>query len=61
MVLKGLVDSRRQAVSLLMAGMVELDGRRMLKPGLMVQDDSSLIVIQKPTFVSRGGTKLAHA
>ena len=61
MVSKGLVDSRRQAANLLMAGRVDLDGRRILKPGLMVRHDTKLIIIEKPAFVSRGGTKLAHA
>jgi 23S rRNA (cytidine1920-2'-O)/16S rRNA (cytidine1409-2'-O)-methyltransferase len=45
-----------------MAGTVEVEGRRVDKPGTPVKDESSLSVLApKEPYVSRAGRKLAHA
>lgn len=45
-----------------MAGTVEVDGRRMDKPGTPVSEDVRVsVLVSKEPFVSRAGRKLAHA
>jgi 23S rRNA (cytidine1920-2'-O)/16S rRNA (cytidine1409-2'-O)-methyltransferase len=45
-----------------MAGTVEVEGRRVDKPGTPVKDESSLAVLApKEPYVSRAGRKLSHA
>jgi 23S rRNA (cytidine1920-2'-O)/16S rRNA (cytidine1409-2'-O)-methyltransferase len=61
LVARGLVESRARAQALLMAGDVQVNGRRETKPGTMVDDQSEVTVAQPLPYVSRGGYKLAHA
>lgn len=59
MVDQGLAASRSQAQALIMAGQVSADGKRLDKPGLMVDEAADLHIKQQPRFVSRAGEKLA--
>jgi 23S rRNA (cytidine1920-2'-O)/16S rRNA (cytidine1409-2'-O)-methyltransferase len=54
---RGLAESRAQAQALLMAGRVPGYD----KAGQQVDEDAELSVERGPTYVSRGGEKLAHA
>lgn len=59
---KGMVETRTKAQALVMAGKVHVDGVRIDKPGTQVAADADIrIVGQGPSFVSRGGEKLAGA
>lgn len=58
MVRRGLVSTRSRARTLILGGWVLVDGRRILKPGKMVQYDSELTIIGGNQYVSRGGLKL---
>jgi 23S rRNA (cytidine1920-2'-O)/16S rRNA (cytidine1409-2'-O)-methyltransferase len=56
---QGLAASRTQAQALVMAGQVSGGGRRLDKPGLMLDDAAELAVKEQPRYVSRAGDKLA--
>lgn len=59
---RGLFPSREQARRAVMAGTVEVEGRRVDKPGTAVQEHARVQVLApKEPFVSRAGRKLAHA
>jgi 23S rRNA (cytidine1920-2'-O)/16S rRNA (cytidine1409-2'-O)-methyltransferase len=59
---RGLFTSREQARRAVMAGTVEVAGRRVDKPGTAVAMEAALNVIApREPFVSRAGRKLAHA
>ncbi len=59
---RGLFPSREQARRAVMAGTVEVEGRRVDKPGTAVSADARVAVLApKEPFVSRAGRKLAHA
>ncbi len=58
---RGLVDSRRRAQALIMAGLVFADGEMIKKPGQKVSDSEEIVVKEKMPFVSRGGLKLEEA
>jgi 23S rRNA (cytidine1920-2'-O)/16S rRNA (cytidine1409-2'-O)-methyltransferase len=59
---RGLFPSREQARRAVMAGLVEVDGRRVDKAGTPVAPDAELAVVgAKEPFVSRAGRKLAGA
>ena len=59
---KGLFESREKAKRAVMAGLVEVDGHKIDKPGTAVKDDAVLRLLgTKEPFVSRAGRKLAHA
>jgi 23S rRNA (cytidine1920-2'-O)/16S rRNA (cytidine1409-2'-O)-methyltransferase len=59
---KGLFPSREQARRAVMAGTVEVDGRRVDKPGTPVSGEARLAVLApKEPFVSRAGRKLEAA
>jgi 23S rRNA (cytidine1920-2'-O)/16S rRNA (cytidine1409-2'-O)-methyltransferase len=60
---RGLFTSRSRAAASVLAGEVILlpDRRRADKPGQLVSDDVELEITGSPTFVSRGGVKLANA
>ncbi|MFL6236422.1 MAG: TlyA family RNA methyltransferase [Thermoanaerobaculia bacterium] len=59
---KGLFPSREQARRAVMAGTVEVEGRRVDKPGTAVSGEARVAVLApKEPFVSRAGRKLAHA
>ncbi|MBN2208776.1 MAG: TlyA family RNA methyltransferase [Candidatus Coatesbacteria bacterium] len=62
MVEHGLADSRQRATALLMAGLVSVSGRSVVKPGTQVPIDSEISVRPPPfDFVSRSGEKLRAA
>ena len=59
---RGLAPSRERAQALILAGRVEVDGRRAEKAGQSVAEEAMITVGQPPhPFVSRGGVKLAAA
>jgi 23S rRNA (cytidine1920-2'-O)/16S rRNA (cytidine1409-2'-O)-methyltransferase len=58
---RGLFASREQARRAVMAGAVEVAGRRVDKPGTAVAVDALLSVAAGEPFVSRAGRKLAGA
>ena len=57
----GLVPSREQARARILAGEVSVGGRVVAKPGILVTADAPVLLRAAPTYVSRGGHKLAHA
>ncbi len=59
LVSRGLVSTREKAAGLIMAGHVEVDGRRADKAGALVDKSAPVDVAARQTFVSRGGEKLA--
>lgn len=57
---RGLFASREQSRRAVMAGLVEVDGRRQDKPGTPVGDAAAVALVgEREPFVSRGGRKLA--
>ena len=59
---RGLFPSREQARRAVMAGTVEVEGRRVDKPGTAVPGEARVEVRgPKEPYVSRAGRKLAHA
>ncbi|QQR76252.1 MAG: TlyA family RNA methyltransferase [Holophagales bacterium] len=58
---RGLFASREQARRAVMAGAVEVDGRRLDKPGTAVGPHVGLAVREREPFVSRAGRKLSGA
>jgi len=60
-VTRGLAESRSKAQALIMAGEVRVNGQVQLRAALPVPDDAEVTVEQPLPYVSRGGTKLAHA
>jgi 23S rRNA (cytidine1920-2'-O)/16S rRNA (cytidine1409-2'-O)-methyltransferase len=61
LVARGLYPSREQAQRAVMAGSVEVDGRRVDKPGTAVPLEAAIAVAAREPFVSRAGRKLAAA
>jgi 23S rRNA (cytidine1920-2'-O)/16S rRNA (cytidine1409-2'-O)-methyltransferase len=61
LVTKGLVESRRKAQALILAGVVSSRGRRINKPGELIDPGEPLEVQQPMPYVSRGGWKLEAA
>ncbi len=58
---RGLAESRNKAQALVMAGVVMVDGKAVVKAGTLVYEEAEITVIQPPPFVSRGGLKLDYA
>jgi 23S rRNA (cytidine1920-2'-O)/16S rRNA (cytidine1409-2'-O)-methyltransferase len=60
---RGLAPSRTSAAESVRAGRVRIghDGPLALKPSQLVADDAELLLTDTPSFVSRGGVKLANA
>ena len=58
---RGLAESRARAQALLMAGEVTVGGNAVTKAGTLVSEDVEIAVKEPLPYVSRGGTKLAHA
>jgi 23S rRNA (cytidine1920-2'-O)/16S rRNA (cytidine1409-2'-O)-methyltransferase len=56
---RGLVDTRTKAQALVMAGQVSSDGKRLDKPGVMIDDRVIVHLKDQPRYVSRAGEKLA--
>lgn len=61
MVDRSLVENRRLAQRLIMAGQVVVDGEVAVKPSRLVEVGASISLKGGPPFVSRGGEKLDHA
>jgi 23S rRNA (cytidine1920-2'-O)/16S rRNA (cytidine1409-2'-O)-methyltransferase len=60
---RGLFSSRSRAAASVMAGEVRVGPgeRRAAKPGELVDVEERVSVVERPSFVSRGGIKLANA
>jgi len=59
---RGLTESRHRAQAIIMEGSVEVDGRRVDKPGRFIPIDSEIVIRRDPNpYVSRGGLKLEAA
>jgi 23S rRNA (cytidine1920-2'-O)/16S rRNA (cytidine1409-2'-O)-methyltransferase len=59
---RGLAPSREKAQAMILAGLVEVDGRRIEKAGAAVGEEADIRVAGPPhPYVSRGGVKLAAA
>ncbi len=59
---RGHFPSREQARRAVMAGSIQVDGRRVDKPGTPISDCAELVLLApKEPYVSRAGRKLAHA
>ncbi len=61
LVSRGLFESREKAQRALMAGSIDVNGRRDAKPGDRVRIDAAINVLEAERFVSRGGLKLEAA
>jgi 23S rRNA (cytidine1920-2'-O)/16S rRNA (cytidine1409-2'-O)-methyltransferase len=59
LVSRGLAPTREKATRLIMAGHVEVGGRRADKGGALVDKGAPVAVAARQNFVSRGGDKLA--
>lgn len=58
---RGLAETREKAQRLIRAGMVEVGGQVVDKPGQRVETEAACTVRAPPPFVGRGGEKLAAA
>jgi len=59
---RGIAESREQARGLILAGEVEVAGRKIEKAGAPVAADAEIVLRHPPSpYVSRGGVKLAGA
>jgi 23S rRNA (cytidine1920-2'-O)/16S rRNA (cytidine1409-2'-O)-methyltransferase len=58
---RGLSASREKARALIMAGLVSCGGRRVEKPGEMIDPEAPLAVLKPIPYVGRGGLKLEEA
>jgi 23S rRNA (cytidine1920-2'-O)/16S rRNA (cytidine1409-2'-O)-methyltransferase len=58
---RGLAESREKAQALIMAGLVTASGRKVEKPGDLLESDVRLVVEGGIRYASRGGLKLAEA
>lgn len=61
MVSRGLVQSRSRGQTLIMAGEVQVNGEKAVKPSTLVPVDARIEIISPLPYVSRGGIKLAGA
>lgn len=58
---RGLLPSREKARAVVLAGLVDVDGTRIDKPGTRVKREAKIELKATERFVSRGGYKLEHA
>ncbi len=58
LVSRGLAPTREKATRLIMAGHVEVNGRRADKGGVLVDKRAPIAIAARQSFVSRGGDKL---
>jgi 23S rRNA (cytidine1920-2'-O)/16S rRNA (cytidine1409-2'-O)-methyltransferase len=58
---RGLAESRERAQALILAGYVNVGGRRIDKPGQTLPVDAAIDVTERLRYVSRGGLKLEGA
>jgi 23S rRNA (cytidine1920-2'-O)/16S rRNA (cytidine1409-2'-O)-methyltransferase len=61
MMSRGLVQSRSRGQTLIMAGEVQVNGEKAVKPSTLVPVDARIEIISPLPYVSRGGIKLAGA
>lgn len=61
LVSRGLFTSREQARAAILAGEVKADGRRVSKAGATLGPDAVIECVERPRYVSRGGSKLSGA
>jgi 23S rRNA (cytidine1920-2'-O)/16S rRNA (cytidine1409-2'-O)-methyltransferase len=61
LVARGLFESREKAQRALMAGIVDIEGRRDRKPGDRVSSEAAVHVLESEKYVSRGGLKMEAA
>jgi 23S rRNA (cytidine1920-2'-O)/16S rRNA (cytidine1409-2'-O)-methyltransferase len=61
LVLKGIAETRNKAQGLIMAGDVVVNGKVITKAGVQVSNESTIEIVKKLPYVSRGGLKLDHA
>ncbi len=61
MVLRGMSETRTQALGNILAGKVRVNGVPATKGGDRVSSESEITIEKGPLFVSRGGNKLLHA
>lgn len=62
LVQRGLCESREQAQRLILGGKVRVEGiSGILKPSTLVPQDATLVLLDAPKYVSRGGEKLEWA
>ena len=52
---RGLAASRQQARASLLAGEVRVDGQPVARPGQLVSGASTIELLRRPAYVSRGG------
>ncbi|MEW6087771.1 MAG: TlyA family RNA methyltransferase [bacterium] len=58
---KGYCSNIEKAVKIILAGEVSVDGRRLDKPGMLIDNCSIINTVLKEKYVSRGGKKLEKA
>ena len=59
---RGLAESREKARASIMAGLILVDGQRMDKPGMKIDTEAQVTLLQPACpYVSRGGLKLEKA
>jgi 23S rRNA (cytidine1920-2'-O)/16S rRNA (cytidine1409-2'-O)-methyltransferase len=61
LVTRKLAENEPSARAVIMAGEVSVSGKVVTKPGTLVDKNAELKLAEKLPYVSRGGTKLAHA
>ncbi len=61
MLSRGFEENKSKAQARIMAGEVKVTGKIVTKPGIMVAEDTVIDVLQKLSYVSRGGLKMASA
>lgn len=59
---KGMASSREKARGIILAGEVQVNGKRIDKPGTSVAEEADIVMqSSRPRYVSRGGLKLEKA
>ncbi len=58
---KGLAESRARAQAMIMAGDVVVEGKPVMKAGVLVAEEAVITITEPPLFVGRGGLKLEYA
>lgn len=58
---RGLVETRSRAQAMVMAGSVLVNGEVATRPAKLVPENSTIELVSRMPYVSRGGLKLAHA
>ncbi|MBM4446213.1 MAG: TlyA family RNA methyltransferase [Chloroflexi bacterium] len=61
LVTRELAENKKMAQALIMASKVTVSGRKITKPGTLVDENAELELAEKLPYVSRGGFKLAYA